>query len=320
MTQIGYALSSEEHAPQKLVEHARRAEEVGFPFALISDHFHPWIDRQGQSPFVWSVIGAIAQETSDLRLGTGVTCPTFRTHPAIIAQAAATCAEMMPGRFFLGVGTGENLNEHVTGFGWPVYDLRAPMLEEAVQIIRELWLGETITFYGDFYDVVEARIYTLPEELPTIHMAASGPNSAALAGEISDGLISTAPVKDWVDEFNSSADRELERTGKLTVCWAQSREEALATAFEWWPNAAISGELSQELRTPTHFEQALQMVTEDDMPSDIVLGKDVDEYLASIQEFLDAGFTRVYIHQIGPDQEGFFKFYGNTLRAEIEKL
>ena len=177
-TRIGYALSSEEHAPNDLVRHARLAEQAGFTFALISDHFHPWVDAQGQSPFVWSVIGAIAHATERLELGTGVTCPTTRIHPAIIAQAAATAAAMMPGRFFLGVGTGENLNEHVLGDRWPAHELRLDMLEEAVQVIRLLWQGGSQSHYGKHYTVENARLYTLPEQLPRIIVAASGPSAA----------------------------------------------------------------------------------------------------------------------------------------------
>src|SRR6266480_606206 len=191
--EIGYALASEEHGPNDLVRNARAAEEAGFTFALISDHFHPWVDTQGQSPFVWSVIGAIAQATERLELGTGLTCPTTRIHPAIIAHAAATVAAMMPGRFFLGVGTGENLNEHVTGARWPLPWERLEMLEEAVDVIRKLWSGEEITHRGEHYTVEEARLYTLPDERPEIYVAASKPQAAELAGRIGDGLISTAP-------------------------------------------------------------------------------------------------------------------------------
>src|SRR5918996_3866961 len=189
--ECGYALSSEEHLPLDLVRYARRAEEAGLPFALVSDHFHPWIDRQGESPFVWSVIGGIAVETETLRLGTGVTCPTIRTHPAIIAQAAATSAAMMPGRFFLGVGTGENLNEHILGDRWPPSDIRREMLEEAVDVMRSLWEGGSQSHYGDYYVVENARLYTLPEEPPPILVAASGPRAAELAGRIGDGFVGT---------------------------------------------------------------------------------------------------------------------------------
>jgi coenzyme F420-dependent glucose-6-phosphate dehydrogenase len=193
MTEFGYALSSEEHGPTDLVENARLAEEAGFEFAMVSDHFHPWTDTQGQSPFVWSVIGGIARETEKIRLGTGVTCPTIRIHPAIIAQAAATSAAMMPGRFFLGLGTGENLNEHVVGEGWPAPDERLAMLEEAVEVIRLLWQGGTQSYDGRYFAVENARIYSMPDEPPPITMSGYGPKATELAARIADGYVNTGP-------------------------------------------------------------------------------------------------------------------------------
>src|SRR5512145_2453450 len=202
--ELGYALSSEEHRPLDLVRYARRAEESGFPFALLSDHFHPWIDRQGQSPFVWTVIGGIASATDRLRLGTGVTCPTIRMHPALVAQAAATAADMLPGRFFLGVGTGELLNEHIVGRRWPPQSVRLDMLTEAIDVIRELWDGQRVTRYGKYFRVENARIYTLPDQLPSLYMAAAGPEAAGAAGKLSDGLISTSPDRETVREFENA--------------------------------------------------------------------------------------------------------------------
>jgi coenzyme F420-dependent glucose-6-phosphate dehydrogenase len=305
--EIGYALSSEEHPPQDLVRHAARAEAAGFPFALISDHFHPWIDRQGQSPFVWGVLGAIAQATDRLRVGTGVTCPTIRIHPAIIAQAAATAACLMPGRFFLGVGTGENLNEHVLGDRWPDWDGRAAMLEEAVEVIRELWRGEVTSFLGDFYTVENARIYTLPESLPPILVAASGPKAAEIAGRIGDGLIGTGPESDLLDAFDR-AGGEGPRYGQVTICWAESEEAARKTALEWWPTAAIPGESGQELPNPAHFEQLAEIVTEDMIAESISCGPDPKVHLEKIRAYIDAGYDHVYLHQVGPDQVGFLEF------------
>jgi len=208
MVELGYALSSEEHEPNALIENARAAEESGFSFALISDHFHPWIDRQGHSPFVWSVIGGIARETEKLRLGTGVTCPLIRIHPAIVAQAAATSAALMPGRFFLGVGTGENLNEHILGDHWPAPDERLEMLEEAIELIRELWKGEKTTFRGDHYTVEGARLYTVPDEPPPIAVAAAAPKAAELAGRAGDALITTAPERDLIEKFEQAGGKD----------------------------------------------------------------------------------------------------------------
>src|SRR5881227_240114 len=178
--ELGFALSSEDHPPNELVRQAQLAERAGFTFGLISDHFHPWVSDQGHSPFVWSTLGGIAQATETIRMGTGVTCPLIRIHPAIVAQASATVASMMPGRFFLGVGTGENLNEHIQGAKWPPVATRQAMLDEAVTVIRELWRGRDTSYEGGFYDVENARIYTLPDELPAIYVAASGAESAEL--------------------------------------------------------------------------------------------------------------------------------------------
>jgi coenzyme F420-dependent glucose-6-phosphate dehydrogenase len=315
----GYALSSEEHLPLDLVRYARRAEESGFPFALISDHFHPWIDRQGESPFVWSVIGGIAVETEKLRLGTGVTCPTIRTHPAIIAQAAATSAAMMPGRFFLGVGTGENLNEHVLGDRWPSASERLAMLEEAVDVMRTLWKGELTSYDGEYYVVEDARIYTLPEEPIEVMVAAAGPEAAELAGRIADGLVSTAPQAELVEAF-AAAGGKGPRYGQLTVCWAEDEEEARRTAFEMWPTAGLKGTLSQELPLPSHFEEAAQMVDEETVAEEIVCGPDADRHLEGIQKFLDAGFDQVYVHQVGPDQEGFLALYEREVLPAAREL
>jgi coenzyme F420-dependent glucose-6-phosphate dehydrogenase len=318
--QFGYALSSEEHSPRTLVKNARRAEETGFSFALISDHFHPWIDQQGHSPFVWAVIGGIAQVTEHLRLGTGVTCPTVRTHPAIIAHAAATAACMLPGRFFLGVGTGENLNEHIVGEHWPPADIRREMLDEAVEIIRLLWQGGTKSYYGHHYVLENARLYTLPDEPPEIMVAASGSGSAALAGLIGDGLITTSADAKIAEAFSEVGGRDKPRYGQMTVCWAKDEQQARRTAYKWWPNAAIKGELSAELPLPAHFEQAAKMVSEDDVAEAVICGPDPERYLSRIQEYVDAGFDHVYIHQVGPDQEGFFAFCKDELIPHLERV
>jgi coenzyme F420-dependent glucose-6-phosphate dehydrogenase len=316
---LGYALSSEEHKPLDLVRHARLAEEAGFPFALVSDHFHPWIDRQGESPFVWSVIGAIARETETLRLGTGVTCPTIRTHPAIVAQAAATSAAMMPGRFFLGVGTGENLNEHILGDRWPSAEERLEMLEEAVELMRQLWQGEETSFEGSYYVVDNARIYTLPDEPIEVVVAAAGEEAAGLAGRIGDGLVSTAPRPELVDAF-VRAGGEGPRYGQVTVCWAKTEEEARRTAFEVWPNAGLKGPLAQELALPSHFEAAVEMLSADDVAADVVCGPDAEKHLEGIRQFVDAGFDHVYVHQVGPDQDGFLDFYEEEVLPAVREL
>jgi coenzyme F420-dependent glucose-6-phosphate dehydrogenase len=316
MTEFGYALSSEEHAPNDLVRYAKRAEDAGFTFAAISDHYHPWVDQQGHAPFVWSVLGAISHATSTLKLGTGVTCPTVRIHPAIIAQAAATVTAMMPGRFFLGVGSGENLNEHILGDHWPPAPVRQEMLAEAVAVIRQLWEGGYQSFDGTYYTVENARIYTLPEEPPGIILAAAGPAAATLAGEVADGLWTVSPEAELIEKF-TEAGGSGPRYGQVTVCWAADEDEAKKTAYEWWPNAGLGGELSQELPLPRHFEQAAKLVTPDDLAEKLPLGPDPDRHAESIKAFVDAGYDHVYIHQIGPDQDGFFDFFERELRSRL---
>jgi coenzyme F420-dependent glucose-6-phosphate dehydrogenase len=313
---LGYALSSEEHGPSELAALARRAEEAGFEFALVSDHFHPWIDRQGHSPFVWSVIGAISETTETIELGTGVTCPTMRIHPAIVAQAAATAAAMLPGRFFLGVGTGENLNEHILGQRWPSADLRREMLAEAIEVIRALWTGELTTHRGRWYHVEDARIYTLPEAPPPIAVAAGGPKAAELAAEVGDAVISTAPSTEVVERYREAGGSG-ERYGGVTVCVAEDEAQARRTAHEWWPNAAFKRPLGQELAQPAHFEQAAEMVTEDDVAEAVVCGADVARHLERIQEYVDAGYDHLYFHQVGIDQEAFFDFYAGEVMPRL---
>jgi G6PDH family F420-dependent oxidoreductase len=319
MAELGYALSSEEHPPAELVRLACRAEEAGFTFAAISDHFHPWTDRQGQAPFVWSVIGGIAMATDRLRLGTGVTCPTVRIHPAIIAQAAATTAAMMPGRFFLGVGTGENLNEHILGDHWPPVDVRLEMLEEAVEVIRKLWQGDLCSHDGNHYVVENARLYTLPEELPPIIVAAGGTKAATLAGRIGDGFWSTSPERDLLDDFEAAGGSG-PRYGHVKVCWATDEAQARSTAHEWWPNAGIPGQLGQELPLPSHFEQAATLVTPEALAEKLALGPDPDRHVEAIQKFVDAGYDHVYVHQIGPDQDGFFDFYAKEVLPRLQSV
>jgi len=314
--ELGYSLSCEEHAPNDLVGFAKSAEAAGFGFALVSDHFHPWIDAQGNSPFVWSVIGGVAQATERLRLGTGVTCPLIRIHPAIIAQAAATSAAMMPGQFFLGVGTGENLNEHVLGGKWPAPDQRLEMLEEAVEVIRLLWQGGYQTHRGKHYTVERARIYTLPEQLPEICVAAAQPNAAELAGRIGDGFIGVAPKEELIEKFEQAGGDGKPRYGHLTVCWAEDEEQAKQTAHQNWPNAGLEGPLNQELATPADFEAVAEMVEPDDLEM-LPLGPDPDRYLDAIREFDDAGYSHVYIHQIGPNQDGFLEFARRELLPRL---
>lgn len=317
MAEIGYTLSSEEHGPRELVRHARRAEEAGFGFAMISDHFHPWIDRQGQSPFVWSTLGGVAEATERLRVGTGVTCPTTRVHPAIIAHAAATTAAMMPGRFSLGLGTGEKLNEHILGDRWPPVRKRQEMLEEAVEVIRGLWEGGLYTHHGRHYTVENARLYTLPDEPPPILVAAAGSSSTELAGRIGDGFVGLVPDHEVIEAFEVAGGASKPRYAQLHVCWAESEAEARRTAHEWWPNGAFPGNLFIELPLPSHFEEAASLASEDDVAKGVVCSPDPERHAEAIREYLGAGYTHVYLHQVGPDQEGFFRFYEREVLPEF---
>jgi coenzyme F420-dependent glucose-6-phosphate dehydrogenase len=317
VVEIGYALSSEEHTPSELVRNAGLAEEAGFGYALISDHIHPWIDRQGHSAFVWSAIGAIARETQQLRLGTGVTCPLIRIHPAIVAHGAATCATLMPGRFFLGVGTGENLNEHVLGDRWPAPDERLEMLEEAIDVIRQLWQGEQTTHRGVHYTVEQARIYDVPDDPPPIAVAAAQPLAARLAGRLGDALISVAPDASIVQEFEEVGGADKPRYGQIHVCYADDEAEARRTAHEWWPNIALQGALGQELPLPEHYDAAAETVREGDVAELVACGPDPEPYVELVRKYAEAGFTHVYIHQVGPDQEGFFRFYERELSSAL---
>jgi G6PDH family F420-dependent oxidoreductase len=315
--ELGYTLSSEEHSPNDLVRNARAAEEAGFEFLSISDHFHPWVDAQGQSPFVWSVIGGVAHATERIRLGTGVTCPTIRIHPAIIAQAAATSQVMLEGRFYLGVGTGEELNEHVVGARWPGPQERLEMLEEAIEVMRLLWQGGYHSHYGEHYTVEQAQIFTLPDEPPPIHVAAAQPKAAQLAGRLGDALITTSPDEDLKGEFEDAGGKGKPCYGQLDVCYADTEEEGLKMAREIWPNSAMGGPLGQELAITSHYEAVAELVTEEQVGESVICGPDPEQHLEAIREYDDAGFTHVFVHQIGPNQEGFLRFYADKILPEL---
>jgi G6PDH family F420-dependent oxidoreductase len=306
---LGYKLSSEERGPRELVRLARLAEESSFSFALISDHFHPWTDRQGHSPFVWSVIGAIAAVTRTLELGTAVTCPTTRIHPALVAQAAATCALLMDGRFFLGLGTGENLNEHIVGQGWPETEVRQERLLEAVQVIRLLWEGGNKSHHGRHFTVENARLYSRPETPPPLLLAVGGPRSADLAGSVADGMVGTDPSAELIGRFDRAGGAGKPRYAELTVCWNKSEAAGRRLAKEVWPTAAMESSLSWELPLPAHFEAVAELVTEDGVAESIICGPDPKRHLAAIAKYVDAGYDHICIHQVGPDQAGFMRFY-----------
>jgi coenzyme F420-dependent glucose-6-phosphate dehydrogenase len=302
---FGYHLSAEEHAAPRLVDLAVRAEQRGFAFATISDHFHPWLDTQGESPFVWSVLGAIAHATERLEAVTAVTCPTIRIHPATVAQAAATTSTLMPGRFALGVGSGENLNEHVVGARWPAPRDRLALLEEAIDVIRQLFTGELVAHRGRAFEVEDARLYSLPEEPPPIHLAASGPVAASLAGRCADGLILDGPNRELAERFHDEGDgRDRPVYGKLMVCWGEDREAARRTALEWWPVGGV-GTAGADLRLPSDFAAVAENLDDDAALSGMVVTDDLAEIEEAARAFEDAGVTHLSLHQVGPDQETF---------------
>jgi G6PDH family F420-dependent oxidoreductase len=313
---IGYFLSSEEYNPAQLVEQAVLAEQAGFEALWISDHFHPWNDAQGQSPFVWGVIGAVSQACG-LPVATAVTAPTVRLHPAIVAQAAATAAVQLDGRFTLGVGTGEALNEHIVGDRWPSEDVRLEMLEEAVGVIRELWRGEFTYHHGRHYTVENARIYTRPAEPPKIFVSAFGDKSFDLALRIGDGYITTQPDAEHVREWRSKAGPDKPAQSGYKVCVAPSEDEGVKIAHRLWANAGLPGELSQVLPSPKHFEQASTLVTEDMTRESTVCGSDADAHVEAFRPFAEADFDDVYIANMGPHYRDFFALYADQVLPRL---
>ena len=318
MTSFGYFLSSEEFTPHQLVEQARLAEQAGFTSLAISDHYHPWTDEQGSSPFVWSVIGALSQVTS-LPVTTLVTCPTVRLHPAVTAQAAATSSVLTGGRFALGVGTGEALNEHILGDAWPEYEVRAEMLEEAVTVMRQLFTGERTSHRGQHYTVQDARLYTAPQHPVPIHVSGFGPKSAELAARIGDGFVTMQPDADLVRAFREAGGTGKPVLGGLKVCWNPDRDWAVKTVHRLWPTELLPGELAQILPTPRHFEQAAELVTEQQVADAVPCGDDVNEHMEAVHAYADAGFDQVFVNQIGPQYHGFFDFYREHVLPRLQQ-
>jgi len=308
---VGAVSSTKKHGPRAIVDQARAALDHGFDQMAVTDHYHPWVDEQGHSPFVWSVLGALSQ-LDGVALGTAVTCPTMRIHPAVIAQAAATTSLLTGGRFWLGVGTGENLNEHILGDRWPPATERLAMLGEAVEVLRLLWQGGERSFDGDHYVVEDARLYDLPDEPPKIMMSAFGPAAARVAAEVADGLVTTGPDAETISVYRDNGG-----TGDVTtlakICWDEDEARARATYHRLWPTSGVPGQLSQDLRTPALFEQAIQTVRLEDSVGDTPVGPDPEPYVAQLRDLAEAGVTRVYIQQVGPDQERAYRF----LRDEV---
>ncbi len=315
MTTIGLFISAEEHGGRALVDQARMGEEAGFSDLLVSDHYHPWNEAQGQAPFVWSVTGGIAATTS-MRITTGVTCPTVRTHPAVIAQAAATMGELSGGRFRLGVGSGEALNEHILGDRWPETDVRLEMLEEAVEVMRALWQGSEVSHHGRHYTVENARIYTLPERPVEVVVSGFGPKATALAARIGDGYVTTKPSDGFLQQYREAGGNG-PTLGALKACYGTDEKAAKKLAHKLWANEQLPGELAQVLPTPAHFEQASSIVTEDMVAETLPCGPDPERHVSSVTQYLEAGFDEIYVNQIGPDLAGYLKFFNDEVRPRL---
>ena len=313
---IGYKLIAEGFGPQELVRQAVRAEQAGFDFVEMSDHFHPWVEAQGHSPFVWNVLSAIAAKTTTLEIATGVTCPSVRYHPAIIAQAAATLALLSDGRFTLGVGSGERLNEHIVGRGFPGVHERHAMFDEALDIIRLLWQGGYQNYDGRYLKLEDARIFDLPDEAPTMAVAVSGPNSVALAAKHGDGLFAVEPKRELVDGYRAAGG-----TGPLyceaPLAWAPTEEAAVKAAHTTNAWSVTGWKVLAELPNPVNFEAAAGTVREEDIREQFACGPDVERHLEVIGQFTDAGFDHVALMNAGPDQDGFFDFFERTLRPRL---
>jgi G6PDH family F420-dependent oxidoreductase len=314
MARYGYFLSCEEYAPADLVNQARMAEQAGFDSLWISDHFHPWLDEQGQSGFVWSLIGAISQVTS-LPVTTAVTCPLLRQHPAIVAQAAASSALLTGNRFTLGLGTGEALNEHILGGRWPSAEERLEMLEEAVQVIRDLLSGRLITHIGRHYTVETARLYSVPDQAPPIYLSGFGDKAIRLAARIADGYMCVQPNRDFVRLYREAGGGERTVQGGLKVCWDTDTDQARKTMHRLWPTDAIPGEAAQLLPLPRHFGQVAELVSEDMISAPC--GPDPDVHLAGVRAYTEAGFDEVYVGQVGGNCEGFFEFYAGQVLPRL---
>ncbi|MCV7077219.1 TIGR03557 family F420-dependent LLM class oxidoreductase [Mycobacterium szulgai] len=316
MTKIGYFLSCEQFGPAELVDQAKRAEAAGFDALWISDHFHPWNDEQGQSPFVWGVIGALSQVTT-LPVTTAVTCPTIRIHPAIIAHAAATAAVQLDGRFILGVGSGEALNEHVLGDRWPSVGVRQQMLEEAIEVIRLLHKGDEISHHGKYYEVQEARIYTCPEKPVPIYVSGFGPQGAQLAGRIGDGYCLAMPEIELVQAFRDAGGGNKPVQAGTKVCWDRDPDTALKAAHRLWANEALPGQTAQILPRPKDFAELMTLVPPDTVAESVTCGPAADKHAGQVREYLDAGIDEVYVQQIGPDMDGFFSAWEREVLPQL---
>lgn len=316
MTKIGYFLTCEQFGPKELIDQAKRAEDAGFDALWISDHYHPWNDEQGQSPFVWGVIGALSEATS-LPVSTAVTCPTIRIHPAVIAQASATAAVQLDGRFVLRVGSGEALNEHILGVPWPSAGVRLEMLEEAVEVIRKLHQGGEVSHHGKHYEVQEARVYTRPEQPVPIYVSAFGPQAVELAARIGDGYSIAMPDGDLVKQFREAGGGDKPVQAGTKVCWDRDADAALKTAHRLWANEGLPGQTSQILPRPKDFAALMSLVPPETVAESVACGSDPEKHVAQVRQYIDADIDEIYVQQIGPDMDGFFAAWRQAVLPEL---
>ncbi|WP_129843354.1 TIGR03557 family F420-dependent LLM class oxidoreductase [Streptomyces sp. RFCAC02] len=318
--QIGYKLASEAFGPEELVRQAVLAERAGFDFVEMSDHYHPWLDVQGHSPFTWTVFGAIAAKTDRIGLATGVTCPTVRYHPAIIAQAAATLALVSRGRFTLGVGSGERLNEHVVGTGFPdSVATRQEMLREALEIIRLLWQGGYRSYEGKHLRLSDARVFDLPPEPPVLAVAAGGPEAARIAADLGTGLFATEPRPDLVAAYRE-AGGDGPRYVEVPLAWAEDERTAARAALKTNRWAVTGWKVMSELPNPVNFEAATSTVREEDMLQQFACGNDPERHVEAARPFVEAGFDRLVLMNAGPDPDGFIDFFRDELADRLRAL
>lgn len=308
---VGLYLSTEEYRPPELVEQARLASDAGLSGLWISDHFHPWTQAQGHSSFVWSMIGAVSQ-ASDLPIMTAVTCPTVRIHPAIVAQAAATSSVLTGGRFRLGVGTGEALNEGIFGAPWPSAAVRREMLAEAIDVMRRMWTGEVVNHRGEHYTVQSARLYTLPDEPVPVYVSGYGPASTELAAQVGDGFVTTRPDTELIGLFRDAGAGKPVTAGSK-ACVAADRAEAEKIAHRTWPVMALPGELNQVVPRPAHFEQAAQLVRPEQVSATIPCGPDPQTHIDVVRQYEEAGVDELFVAPVGPNYREMIDLYARDV-------
>ncbi|MFI5707070.1 TIGR03557 family F420-dependent LLM class oxidoreductase [Kribbella sp. NPDC051620] len=316
---IGFKLIAEAYSPVEIVEQAVRAEEVGFDFVEVSDHFHPWVSEHEHSGFAFSMLAAIAARTTRIELATGVTCPFIRYHPAIVAQAAATTGLLADGRFTLGLGAGERLNEHVVGKGWPAVAQRHEMLRESIEIIRLLWSGGYHSYEGKHLRLEDARVFDLPDPLPRIAVAAGGPAAARIAGEHGDALFATEPRADLIAAYEE-AGGDGPRYAEVPLAWAPSVEEAAESARRLFRFGVPGWKVQAELPNPVNFDAATELVTGDHMAEQFGCGPEVSRHLEIAKQFADAGYDQLALINAGPDPDGFFDFFSKELGPALNDL